>query len=402
MKWIMEIVTKPRKTPAHRGLALLGLALTCMLAGGCAHSRVNPADYPELPNSVQIMQTMQKANEYLMAKWPDPGAPVVTNRERTSNLWTRGTYYEGLMELYKIDPQPRYYQYAVDWGTAHDWGLRFGTESRHADPQCAGQTYIDLYRLDPQPERIAKIKASIDAMVNSDKSDDWHWIDAIQMAMPVFAKLGVVTGDQKYWDRMHDLYMFSKTQHGDNGLYSTTDHLWWRDADYDPPYTSPNGRMVYWSRGNGWVFAAMVRVLEEIPADWKHRAEYENMLKEMAAALLPLQRADGFWNASLADPDHYGGPETSGTAFFVYGMVWGVRNGLLDAGTYMPPAIKAWNAMVDEALRPDGSLGYMQGTGADPSAGQPVTYDSKPDFEDYGLGAFLLAGTELHKLAEGR
>ena len=118
----------------------------------------------------------------------------------------------------------------------------------------------------------------------------------------------------------------------------------------------------------------------------------------MMKALAPLQRPDGFWNVSLHDSTHFGGKETSGTALFVYGMAWGVNRGLLDRKTYRPRILRAWNAMVREALHPDGRLGYVQGTGKEPKDGQPVTYDSVPDFEDYGLGCFLLAGSEVYKL----
>ena len=54
--------------------------------------------------------------------------------------------------------------------------------------------------------------------------------------------------------------------------------------------------------------------------------------------------------------------------------------------------------MVQDAVHPDGCLGYVQGTGNEPNDGQPVTYDKIPDFEDYGIGCFLLAGTEVYKL----
>jgi hypothetical protein len=54
--------------------------------------------------------------------------------------------------------------------------------------------------------------------------------------------------------------------------------------------------------------------------------------------------------------------------------------------------------MVKECLHPTGFLGHVQGTGKEPKDGQPVTYDSMPDFEDYGLGAFLLAGCEIIKM----
>ena len=79
-------------------------------------------------------------------------------------------------------------------------------------------------------------------------------------------------------------------------------------------------------------------------------------------------------------------------------MSWGINNNIIDKKTYLPVILKAWNAMVKECIRDDGSLGFMQGTGKEPKDGQPVSFTNRPDFEDYGLGCFLLAGTELYKM----
>lgn len=351
-----------------------------------------------LPSNKKILKPLRLANAYFMNKWPDPGKPIFTNIERPSNIWTRAVYYEGLMALYAIDPKQKYYDYAVEWGDKHSWNLRGGVKTRNADNQCCGQTYIDLYLIDKKPERINNIKSSIDLMVQSEKKDDWNWIDALQMAMPVFVRLGVVYNDTSYFRKMYDLYSYSKYKHGDKGLYNPVDHLWWRDADFDPPYKEPNGEDCYWSRGNGWVVAALVRTLEMLPQSDPHYREYLQDYKDMLQALLPIQRADGFWNASLHDPSNYGGKELTGTALFVYGMAWGINKGLIDKKSYLPVLTKAWKALVKDCVHKDGSLGFVQGTGKQPKDGQPVTYNSKPDFEDYGLGCFLLAGTEVYKL----
>jgi unsaturated rhamnogalacturonyl hydrolase len=353
-----------------------------------------------LPSKRDILKTMTVANQYFMNKWPDPGKEIVTDKVRPSNIWTRGVYYEGLMELYKIDKKKAYLNYSVEWGEKHHWGLKDGVKTRHADNHCAGQTYIDLYLMNKKPERIADIKTSIDAMVNSEKSDDWNWIDALQMAMPVFAKLGVIYKDNSYYEKMYDLYSFSKMKHGGNGLYNPEDKLWWRDKDFVPPYKEPNGEDCYWSRGNGWVYAAMVRVLEIMPKEAPHREEYLQMFKDMSEALVPIQREDGFWNVSLHDPNNFGGKETTGTSLFVYGMAWGVNNGILPAEKYKPVLVKAWNAMTKDAVHPNGFLGFVQGTGKEPKDGQPLSYDKEPNFEDYGLGCFLLAGSEVYKMAK--
>ena len=366
----------------------------------CASLFVAASFAQSLPSSEQVLTKLRQVNDQFLRAWPDPAPDIVTDRARPSNIWTRATYFEGLMALHKIAPEARYTAYAVRWAESHDWNLAYGsTTDRVADDQCCGQTYLDLYALDPRPERLAKIKTAIDNMVNSTKRDDWWWIDALQMAMPLFARLGVITGDSRYFTAMHELYSHTRSVQGGNGLYNSTEHLWWRDADFDPPYTEPNGANCYWARGNGWVLAALVRVLDALPANHALRAEYLRTFQDMAAALVPLQRADGFWNVSLKDPDNYGGRELTGTAFFTYGLAWGIRHGHLPRATYLPVVAKSWRALADLAVRPDGTLGYVQGTGKQPSDSQPVTYDSAPNFDDFGTGAFLLAGTEVYQLA---
>ncbi len=349
------------------------------------------------PSKKQVMKSLVQTNAYFMDKWPDAGKSIITNRERPSNIWTRAVYYEGLMSLYQVKPDTKYYDYAVQWGEKHNWGLRDGIGTRNADNQACGQTYLDLYHIDQQPERIKDIKASIDLMMKSGKIDDWTWIDALQMAMPVFAKLAVLYKDDAYYEYMYKMYMHSKNVEG-GGLYNAKDGLWWRDKDFVPPYKEPNGEDCYWSRGNGWVVAALVKVLEIMPKGAPHREEYEKTYQEMMKALVPLQRADGFWNVSLHDPTHFGGKETSGTALFVYGMAWGVNQGVLAEDVFKPVLVKAWNAMAKDAVHKNGFLGYLQGTGKEPKDGQPVSYSSMPDFEDYGLGCFLLAGAEVYKM----
>jgi unsaturated rhamnogalacturonyl hydrolase len=367
-----------------------------MVAIGWMNSQTNAQPVPE---KKQVLKAMRTANAWFMKEWPDPGLPVVVKGvSRVSTLWTRGVYYEGLMELYKIDKQKSYYDYAVSWGEKHNWELRKGIQTRHADEHCAGQTYIDLYRIKRDPARIHDIKASIDLMVNSEKSDDWNWIDALQMAMPVFVRLGREYNDTSYYRKMYDLYSFTKYKHGGNGLYNPAEQLWWRDKDFVPPYKEPNGANCYWSRGNGWVVAALVRTLEMLPKNDPHYDEYMKDYKDLLAAVVKVQRPDGFWNVSLHDPEHFGGKELSGTALFVYGMAWGINQQLIDRKTYLPVVVKAWNAMVTDALHKDGFLGYVQGTGKEPKDGQPVNYEHAPDFTDYGLGCFLLAGSEVYRL----
>lgn len=386
---IMLCFNKFNRRYAH----IIAVFLFSIFLVGCLSSNKE-----SLPDNEETMQAMELANQYFMNKWPDVGKTIITDVERVSNIWTRAVYYEGLLNLYELNPKSEYYDYAVRWGEFHEWNLRRGdTYTRNADNQCAGQIYIDLYRIEQKPERVEYIKMSIDSMMNTSKIDDWNWIDAIQMAMPVFAKLGNLYSDEAYYNRMIEMYLCSKDSIG-GGLYSYEDKLWWRDASFKPPYTEPNGEDCFWSRGNGWVFAALARVIEELPENSEYLEDIVKTFIEMADALLILQRNDGFWNVSLHDPGNFGGKELTGTSLFVYGMAFGINNGILDEAKFKPAIVRAWNALINDALHENGFLGYVQGTGSGPAEGQPVEYDHQPDFEDFGLGCFLLAGCEVYRL----
>ncbi|HBB07476.1 MAG TPA: family 88 glycosyl hydrolase [Bacteroides sp.] len=370
--------------------------LTC-LAGLLAISNI----WAQPLKQKEVLGTMTKVNAYFMKKYADYRMPSFQKKVRPSNIWTRTVYYEGLLAMYSIYPLEEYYEYALGWANFHEWGFHRGTTTRHADNYSPGQIYLDLYNICPNDaEKIRKTRANIDMLTNTPQVNEWWWIDAIQMGGPIFAKMGHLTGEQKYFDKLWAMYEYTRNEHGDNGMFNPKDGLWWRDQDFDPPYKEPNGANCYWSRGNGWVYAALARIMDEIPADEKHRADYLNDFLTMTKAIKKCQRTDGFWNVSLHDPNHFGGKETTGTSLFVYGLAWGINHDLLDKAEYLPIVEKAWHAMVKEAVHDNGFLGYVQGTGKEPKDGQPVTYDSVPDFEDFGIGCFLLAGSEVYKLAE--
>ncbi len=370
--------------------------LTC-LAGLLAISNI----WAQPLKQKEVLGTMTKVNAYFMKKYADYRMPSFQKKVRPSNIWTRTVYYEGLLAMYSIYPLEEYYEYALGWANFHEWGFHRGTTTRHADNYSPGQIYLDLYNICPNDaEKIRKTRANVDMLTNTPQVNEWWWIDAIQMGGPIFAKMGHLTGEQKYFDKLWAMYEYTRNEHGDNGMFNPKDGLWWRDQDFDPPYKEPNGANCYWSRGNGWVYAALARIMDEIPADEKHRADYLNDFLTMTKAIKKCQRTDGFWNVSLHDPNHFGGKETTGTSLFVYGLAWGINHDLLDKAEYLPIVEKAWHAMVKEAVHDNGFLGYVQGTGKEPKDGQPVTYDSVPDFEDFGIGCFLLAGSEVYKLAE--
>lgn len=351
----------------------------------------------------EVLEVARRVNNYFVQKWPDPTKETFVGRKRPSSLWTRGVYYEGLMALYCIDTQPEYIKYVDEWASYHKWTPRNGTKTTNADDQCCMQTYLDRYEMTANQQMIDSCRMNMQKQMEQGRVDYWTWIDAIQMAMPAYAKMYRLTGDTRYILFARNCYEWSRNTCG-GGLWNVRESLWWRDAAFVPPYKEQDGQNCYWSRGNGWVVAALVRTIDAIEAPHRENAEVRAFCEELKAdykammqALLKCQREDGFWNVSLMSPTTFGGPESSGTALFLMGMAWGVRNGMLPANEYRQATDKAWKA-VASAVHPNGFIGYLQGTGKEPKDGQPVTYTSVPDFEDYGAGCVLLGAAEYYKL----
>ncbi|MCI7012061.1 MAG: glycoside hydrolase family 88 protein [Prevotella sp.] len=356
-----------------------------------------------LPMSAQnaqqqpVLDAARSVNNYFMKKYADPTEPTFVKKIRPSSLWTRAVYYEGLMALYEIDKNPAYIDYTDRWANFHKWTPRNGTSTCDADDQCCSQTYLDRFMMTGDSAMLKPTIENLQKQMQT-KIGWWTWIDAIQMAMPVYAQMYKITGDRKYLEHGMKMYRWSRNECGGGLFNEKGDGLWWRDADYVPPYKEKDGKDCYWSRGNGWVLAAYVRVMNQLSPKDKIYKEVKKDFLTMCNGLAKCQREDGFWNVSLVSPTTYGGKETTGTALFLYGIAWGLQKGYLKEKVFRPIADKAWAAMAKDAVHADGFLGWVQGTGKDPSAGQPVTYTKVPDFEDYGIGCFLLGAAEYYKL----
>jgi len=310
--------------------------------------------------------------------------------------WTSGALYSGFTHFALASPDTKYLAHLRQLGQQEKWQL--GPDKRFfADDQCIAQTWIDLHRLDQRPEQMADTLAVMnDFLVRPTAVGDmkyekkqyfqrWTWCDALFMAPPILAKLYADTKDPKW-----ETALLREYKQTTDYLFDKDENLFFRDHTYFTKKEA-NGAKVFWSRGNGWVFAGLANILRELPADAKSRPYFEVLFKKMAKRLAGLQQADGSWHASLLDPASYPVPETSGTGFFTYGFAYGIKAGLLEDKTCSPVVAKGWARLV-ACVEADGKLGYVQPCGADPKA---VTRDMT---EVYGVGAFLLAGTEIREL----
>ncbi|HVZ17235.1 MAG TPA: glycoside hydrolase family 88 protein, partial [Terriglobales bacterium] len=214
----------------------------------------------------------------------------------------------------------------------------------------------------------------------------WWWCDALFMAPPAWARMYKITGERAYLDHMdRDWWLTS------GKLYDPKENLYSRDASFLDK-KEVNGQKLFWSRGNGWVMAGIVRVLQYMPKDYPSRSKYVEQLQQMADKVASLQGEDGLWRPGLLDSKAYPLPEVSGSAFFTYAIAWGINKKVLDRKRYEPVIEKAWHGLVSHVYQ-DGRLGCIQPIGAAPDSYKPTASYT------YGVGAFLLAGSEVEKLA---
>jgi rhamnogalacturonyl hydrolase YesR len=359
-------------------LAAIGLAV---FNGAQAQNSITEKNWLTAEN---IRPAMHAVCEYAASH---PGGTQGDLDRGADNGWVRSSFFIGVVESYRATGEPSYLKLATEWAELNHW--QPGPRPRHADDQCCGQTYLVLNELSPAPGKIAGIKARIDSLVAYPKPgrEDWSWCDALFMVPPVFAQLGRATGDPKYFATLDQMYWDTN-----DFLFDKEAGLFYRDSRF-LDRRDKNGEKIFWSRGNGWVIAGLVRVLCYLPKTEPRHGNYEKLFKRMASSLAPLQGSDGLWRTNLLDPSEFPEPETSGTGFFCYALAWGVNQGLLPRATYEPITKRAWVALCRN-IQADGKIGWVQVIGTQPA---PVKAD---DTQDYAAGAFLLAGTEILRLVE--
>jgi unsaturated rhamnogalacturonyl hydrolase len=300
--------------------------------------------------------------------------------------WTYAALYAGFMAVPDAADGKKYREAMLRMGKKFDW--QPGPRLAHADDQAIGQTYLELYQRIHDPAMLGPIRARMDAVMQlpDDKNKPlWWWCDALFMAPPVLADLSKITGERKYLDFMDREWWITSSL-----LYDPNEHLFFRDATFLGKH-EPNGRGLFWSRGNGWVMAGLARVLAQMPADYPTRAKYVAQFQEMAAEIASLQGSDGLWRPGLLNASAYPLPENSGSAFYVYALAYGVRTGILDRAKYLPVIEKGWAGLVLHIYE-DGRLGCIQPIGA-----APGDYTATASYV-FGTGAFLLAGSEVDRL----
>lgn len=367
--------------------SLVGLALTSSVAAFSATTK----------QSKEMRAIIDKVNTY----WQSNNAPEVRA------FWDNAAYHTGNMEAYFLTGNDAYREYSEKWAEHNqwkgaksndraNWKYSYGESDDYVlfgDWQICFQTYADLYNILPDDKRIRRAREVMEYEMSTPKHDYWWWADGLYMVMPVMTKLHKITGNKQYLDKLYEYITYS-----DSIMFDPEENLYYRDGKYVyPKHKSANGKKDFWARGDGWVLAGLAKVLKDLPAEYEHRKFFEDRYRNMADAVVKSQRPEGYWSRSMLDEEHAPGYETSGTAFFTYGLLWGINNGYLNDPKYLDAAQKGWNYLKNVALQKDGRVGYVQPIGEKAIPGQVVDSKSTANF---GVGAFLLAACEYVRFLE--
>ncbi|MEL0455923.1 glycoside hydrolase family 88 protein [Flavobacteriaceae bacterium SZ-1-7] len=342
-----------------------------------------------------VLSIIEKVNSHWQKTHPEPG----------NAFWHVSAYHTGNMEAYKVTKNQDYLNYSLAWAEHNKWiGAKSEDKSNwkytygesddfvlFGDWQICFQTYIDLYNFTGANDenKIARALEVMEYQMSTKKNDYWWWVDGLYMVMPVMTKLYNVTRNDLYLKKLDEYLGYANSIMWDDDA-----NLYYRDVKYVyPKHKSVNGKKDFWARGDGWIFAGYAKIIQDLPKS-EQKERYIVRFKKMAKALANAQQDEGYWTRSILDPEHAPGPETSGTAFFTFGFLWGINNGILNKETYLPIVQKSWSYLTEVALQENGSVGYVQPIGEKAIPGQVVDVNSTSDF---GVGAFLLAASEMYR-----
>ena len=353
----------------------------------------------EAAKQLSAIEIVDKVNSHWQAN----------NKPEVNAFWDNAVYFTGNMEAYRLTGNAKYLEYSDKWARHNKWSgatgqdpqkwqyKTYGEGQEHvlfADWQVCFQTYADMYAMNPDAYKVARAKQVLGREALMPQNDFWWWVDALYMGMPAFSKMYKITGDEAYLDKL-----YANFKYADDLMFDKDDHLYYRDAKYIyPAHKTEAGKKDFWARGNGWALAGLAKVLADVPDTWQHRAALVERFRQLAEAVSKCQQEGGYWTRSMLDPKQAEGEETSGTALFAYGLLWGMNNGLLDRAVYGAVADNAWKYLSTVALQADGSVGYVQPIGEKAVRGQKLTAANANNF---GTGAFLLAACEKVRYDDG-
>lgn len=362
----------------------------------------------------------EKMMQSEMKRFPEPWMIEKAKKPRWG--YTHGLVAKSALEAWKHTGDTTYYQWAKIYADSLiDGNGKIKTMnylSFNIDNVNAGKILFDLYA----QSKDARYKIAMDTlrkqMAEQPRTAEggyWHklkythqmWLDGIFMASPFLAQYGKEFNEPALFDEaVHQiLLMAEKTYDPTTGLYY---HGWdesrqqrWANKETG---CSPN----FWSRSIGWYAAAMVDVLDYLPATTQGRDSVLTIVQNLAAAIVKYQDpTSGVWYQVTDQGARKGNYlESSASALFVYFLSKGMHEGYLDKTLYADATRKAFDGMIKQFIKTEADGTYtitnccaVAGLGGNNNKYRDGSFDyyiSEPVIENdpKSVGSFILAALE--------
>ncbi|NMB06074.1 MAG: glycoside hydrolase family 88 protein, partial [Bacteroidales bacterium] len=256
----------------NKYVALLAAIIAHLIVVGCvASEKADGAIKRPFVSKSEALEILNKVNQYWQSNNPNLG----------NAFWHRAAYHTGNLAAYEVTGNEEYLAFSHAWAEQNEWkGAKsdvrgnwkksYGESDDYVlfgDWQICFQVYADLYNLEPADYKIARALEVMEYQMGTPQNDYWWWADGLYMVMPVMTKLYHITGNSLYLEKLHDYFSFAREL-----MYDEEAALFYRDAKYIyPAHKTNNGKKDFWARGNGWVFAGLAKVLNELPVSDPHR-----------------------------------------------------------------------------------------------------------------------------------
>ena len=309
--------------------------------------------------------------------------------------WPTGVALYGLWKTYKRTGDKAVLDYLTGW-----YAHRFTLEEPHRNVNTVAPmlALTCIYQETKNPEYLERINSWADWVMNDMPRTEfggmqhctvWNrhyqqlWDDTLFMTVLFLLKAGLVLDkpewveEAKYQFLVHIKYLQDKVT-----------GLWCHGWTFDRRHSFANA---HWGRGNAWFTMAAVEAIELIGKDSASARFVEAALQDQVLALWKLQRENGMFTTLVDVEESY--LETSATAGIAYGVLKGIRLGLLDKDKYYEMGIKAAKAVL-ERIDADGTVRDVSN-----GTGMGSTLEFYKNIEKtttaYGQGMTFLMLTEL-------
>ena len=365
------------------------------------------------PLSQQVAATVLKI-------WPDT-IPVGSQGKWSYDM---GVVLKGFEVIWMNTGDVSYFnsiQKKIDFFVKDDGSIKnYELDEYNIDHVNNGKLVLLLYRVlgrEKYKKAADLLRSQLKTHPRTKEGGFWHkkiytnqmWLDGLYMGGPFYAEYAMLFNEDAAFDDIGNQFIWME-KHARDSKTGLLYHAWDESKEQKWANRETGVSPHFWARAMGWYSDAVVDALDYFPANHPKRQALIDILNRLVNALEKFQdKETGLWY----DVMNYSGPgkeknyfEASAACQFTYAIAKGVRKGYLPAAK-LSIAKKAYAGIVKRFIKVENGQTNLHGTvkvsglGGNPYRdGSFEYYMSEPVIvnDPKGVGAFLLASTEMEKL----